>query len=247
MEKGYSDDVHSKSKRFDNDLKAREDYLISGKLGISTLIKMGLQSLCTDPTLFIVRNFPGAIGFKIRQIWYKSFLGAMGKGCIIDVGVSISHPRNVFLDRFVFIDQYCQFLCPTGYIKIGKRTHIAHFGVILGHGCVEIGNYVGIAAGVKILSLSDWPGNGKRICGPMVPIAQRGLKEGKITIGNEASIGVNSVIMPGITIGEGAVVGANSIISNNVEPWTIVLGIPSRVIGKRDPVTQPDPDILITK
>jgi acetyltransferase-like isoleucine patch superfamily enzyme len=228
----------------EEEFKARESFVISGKIPIPILIRKGFRSLCLDPVLFTVRNLPGEIGFKTRQMWYKCFLGAMGKGCIIDVGVSFSTPYNVFLDRFVFIDQYCQFLCPEGYIRIGKRSHIAQFCVILGHSGVEIGNFVGIAAGSKILSLSDWPGNGKRICGPMVPIAQRGLRAGQVTIENEASIGANSVIMPGVTIGEGAVVAANSVVSKDVKPWTIVMGIPPRVIGKRDPVTQPDPDLL---
>jgi acetyltransferase-like isoleucine patch superfamily enzyme len=244
MEDNSADEAIDKAKKYDDELKARDQYLISGKLPLSMLIKMGIKSLAVDPMLFFIKNLPGPIGFKTRQLWYKNFLGSMGKGSIIEVGVSFSHPRNVFLDSFVFIDQYCQFLCSTGCIKIGKRTHIAPFCVILGQGGVEIGSFVGISPGAKIMSLSDWPGNGKRICGPMVPMSQRGLKEGKITIKNEVNIGSNSVIMPGVTIGEGAVIGANTIISADVEPWTIVLGIPPRVIGKRDPVTEPDPDLL---
>jgi len=245
MKDNFADEIISKVKKYDDELKARDQYTISGKLPLSTLIKMGIKSLAIDPILFFIRNLPGPIGFKIRQLWYRNFLGSMGKGCIIDVGVSFSHPRNIFLDNFVFIDQYCQFLCSTGYVKVGKRTHIAPFCVILGQAGVEIGNFVGITPGVKIISSSDWPGDGKRICGPMVPRSQRKLKEGKVTIKNEAYIGSNSIIMPGVTIGEGAVIGANTIISNDVDPWTIVIGIPPRVIGKRDPITEPDPDSLL--
>ncbi len=228
--------------RSQEDLEARESFVKTGKLPTSLMLKRGIQSLVSDPWLLFVRYLPGPIGFKLRQLWYGHSFGSMGKGCVIDVGTSFPSPGNIFLSDFVYIDQYCQFISPEGYIRIGRRCHIAQFCVILGHGGVEISDFVGIASGTKIFSLSEWPGDGKRICGPMIPMAQRGLRKGKITIGRDAFLGANSVIMPGITIGEGAVIGANSVILTDVEPWSIVMGNPSRVVGRRDPVTVIDPD-----
>jgi acetyltransferase-like isoleucine patch superfamily enzyme len=243
--KDYSlnDDI-SQLKRSADNINARESFVSTGKLPFSLFIRKGFKSLCTDPIFSVVKNLTGAMGFKIRQIWYKRSLGSISNECIIDVGVNFSQPSNVFLGKFVYIDQYCQLISPKGYIKIGRRCHIAQFCVILGHGEVEIGDFVAIASGTKIFSISEWPGNGMRICGPMIPMSQRGLREGKITIKNEAFIGANSVIMPGITIGEGAVVGANSVVYKDVEPWTVVTGNPPKLIGKREMVTQPDPDLI---
>jgi hypothetical protein len=56
---------------------------------------------------------------KIRQFWYKLSLGHLGKGCVIDVGVSIPETKNVFVSNFVYLDQYCQLISPTGQIEIG--------------------------------------------------------------------------------------------------------------------------------
>lgn len=39
---------------------------------------------------------------------------------------------------------------------------------------------------------------------------------------------------PAVTIGEGAVVGARSTVIRDIEPWTIVAGVPARFIGRRD-------------
>jgi chloramphenicol O-acetyltransferase type B len=45
-----------------------------------------------------------------------------------------------------------------------------------------------------------------------------------------AFIGMNSTIMPGITIGEGSVVAAGSVVTKDVEPFTVVGGVPAKKI-----------------
>jgi putative colanic acid biosynthesis acetyltransferase WcaF len=55
----------------------------------------------------------------------------------------------------------------------------------------------------------------------------------KITIENNAFIGVRAMIMPGITVGRKAIVGAQSVVTKNVKPNQIVAGNPAREIGLR--------------
>lgn len=57
---------------------------------------------------------------------------------------------------------------------------------------------------------------------------------GKITIGNNVNIGWNAVIMPGVTIGDNVVVGAGAIVTKDVEPNSIVVGVPARKIETID-------------
>jgi galactoside O-acetyltransferase len=64
-------------------------------------------------------------------------------------------------------------------------------------------------------------------------IKNQGHKSGTIKIGNDVWIGVNSVILPDITIGDGAVVGAGSVVTHDIDPYTVVAGIPARKIGER--------------
>lgn len=59
-------------------------------------------------------------------------------------------------------------------------------------------------------------------------------KGGPVTIGDYAWICSRSIVLPGITIGEGAVVASGAIVTKDVPPYTIVAGIPAKVVGKRE-------------
>ncbi len=47
-------------------------------------------------------------------------------------------------------------------------------------------------------------------------------------IGNDVWIGINTVVMRGVVIGDGAVIAAGAVVTKNVEPYSIVTGIPAR-------------------
>lgn len=55
----------------------------------------------------------------------------------------------------------------------------------------------------------------------------------QIVIGNDVWIGANALILDGVKIGDGAIIGANSIVNKDIEPYSIVGGIPSKLIKYR--------------
>ena len=57
--------------------------------------------------------------------------------------------------------------------------------------------------------------------------------KGDVVIGNDVWIGQNAVILPGAHIGDGAIIGANSVVGGEVEPYTVVVGNPAKVLRKR--------------
>lgn len=57
--------------------------------------------------------------------------------------------------------------------------------------------------------------------------------KGDTVIGNDVWIGQNAVILPGVHIGDGAIIGANSVVGSDVEPYTIVVGNPAKILRKR--------------
>ena len=56
---------------------------------------------------------------------------------------------------------------------------------------------------------------------------------GDIVIGNDVWIGYDAIIMSGVKIGDGAIIAARALVTNNVLPYTIVGGVPAKVIKKR--------------
>ncbi|MBS4032122.1 MAG: chloramphenicol acetyltransferase [Clostridiales bacterium] len=54
-----------------------------------------------------------------------------------------------------------------------------------------------------------------------------------VTIGHDVWLGHNAIIMPGVTIGNGAVVGSGAVVTKDVAPFTIVAGVPAKVLRIR--------------
>jgi acetyltransferase-like isoleucine patch superfamily enzyme len=55
----------------------------------------------------------------------------------------------------------------------------------------------------------------------------------KIKIGNDVFIGANVTILDGVTIGDGAVIGAGAVVTSDIEPYSVVGGVPAKLIKYR--------------
>ena len=59
--------------------------------------------------------------------------------------------------------------------------------------------------------------------------------KGDIVVGNDVWIGFEAVILSGVTIGDGAIIGARAVVTKDVPPYTVVGGVPAKIIRKRFP------------
>ena len=233
------DKLVTPGERDKNTARMRNEFITTGKVPFDLLIRKGLMSLFTDPWLTFLKHLTGPVGFKLRQFYWGKKFGSMGTGVVIDPDVDFFSPKNIYLDNFAYLGKGASLVANEGYIKIGKRCHIVAW--IIGYGGVEIGNYVAIGKSA-ILSASDSHKGGYRMAGPMIPMEQRNIKQGKIIIGDDAFIGHWSMILPGVKIGEGSVVAPHSLVVQNVDPWTVVMGNPAKIISNRKKVKFPPPD-----
>ena len=64
-------------------------------------------------------------------------------------------------------------------------------------------------------------------------LQERFEKQADCVIENDVWIATNAVILRGVTIGNGAVIGAGAVVTKDVEPYTIVVGVPAKPIKKR--------------
>lgn len=128
--------------------------------------------------------------------------------------------RVPFIPRL--ISQWARFL--TGIeihpgARIGRGFFIDHgMGVVIGE-TAEIGDWVTIYQGVTL------GGTGK----------QRGKRHP--TVESHAIIGVDAVVLGAITIGEGARIGGGAVVVKDVPPHATAVGVPARVVARRDPET----------
>ena len=44
---------------------------------------------------------------------------------------------------------------------------------------------------------------------------------------------LNAVILQGVTLGRGCIVGAGAVVTRSIPPWSIAMGVPARVVGRR--------------
>jgi acetyltransferase-like isoleucine patch superfamily enzyme len=114
-----------------------------------------------------------------------------------------------------------------GY-SIGKDVYIGEDLIVIDEledkHLLHIGDRVAIAERVTLV-LASRP-NSSRFS-PYVPTAH-----GPITVQDDAWLGTGCIIMPNVTIGRGAVVGAGSLVIRDIEPLTIVAGVPAKFIKK---------------
>jgi acetyltransferase-like isoleucine patch superfamily enzyme len=117
-------------------------------------------------------------------------------------------------------------------IRLGRYNHICSFVSIIGGGELITGDYVGIAAGCRILTGTHNHTNGKRMIS-RVPHEQQEIIAGTIVLERDVFLASNAIVYPNVTIGEGAIIGAGSLVNRDVEPWTINIGYPIRRVGER--------------
>lgn len=92
---------------------------------------------------------------------------------------------------------------------------------------ITIGNHVEITDGVRFITHDG----GAWVSRSFKPNA---AVYGKIHIGNNVFIGLNSIILPNVTIGDNCVVGAGSIVTKSISPNSVVAGVPAKYIKSYD-------------
>jgi acetyltransferase-like isoleucine patch superfamily enzyme len=152
------------------------------------------------------QSMSGAGGVRMRIELYRSCLSEMGE-------------QTTFLPYVNIIG--------ADKVKIGSGVDINYYTTIVAFDHITIGNDVLIGPYVLIHS-----GN-HRFDDLSMPIRLQGHMQAPIHIGDNVWIGAHAVILKGVTIGDGAVIAAGAIVNRDVEPYTIVAGIPGKRIGER--------------
>ncbi|KQO83411.1 acetyltransferase [Rhizobium sp. Leaf262] len=141
------------------------------------------------------------------------------------------------LGRYTEIAEGCRIL----ETEMGDYSYIERGGQVW---CATIGKFVNIAASVRINATNHpmdraslhhftyragdyWDDAGDEA----EFFAARRAK--RVVIGHDVWIGHGATLLPGLHVGNGAVIGAGAVVSRNVAPYTVVGGVPARLIRAR--------------
>lgn len=136
-----------------------------------------------------------------------------------------SNFNNVIIGDRVKIAKRCSIYGgPQNLLEIGADSYIGMNTIINGFNAkVKIGGNVSIAQNVNIMADS----------GPNASAAMQlifPIEKSQIDIGPHCWLGASSVIMPGVTLGRFCVVAAQSYVNNSFPEFSIIGGIPARLI-----------------
>ena len=123
-------------------------------------------------------------------------------------------------------------------VSVGKWSY-GELNVVTfnGNSRLRIGSFVSIAQNVTFLldvehninTVSTYPFRTKIL----MPGTNEATSKGDIVVEDDAWIGYGSTIMSGVHIGQGAVVAAGAVVTKDVPPYSIVGGVPARLIRPR--------------
>lgn len=154
----------------------------------------------------------------------------------------LPHSRFIFFTSWLRVWYVSKILKLMPYDKRSKIEYNVYLsngkGISIGRNCrinenvfiqqAKIGDNVLIAPFVAILSVSHVH---KDIGVPIV--LQGDTKSNPPIIEEDVWIGRNAVIMPGIKIGKGSIIGAGAVVTKNVIPYSVMGGVPAKLIKYR--------------
>tara|TARA_B100000965_G_scaffold124007_2_gene102626 strand:+ start:9235 stop:10566 length:1332 start_codon:yes stop_codon:yes gene_type:complete len=162
----------------------------------------------------------------------KKDLKKCGSNVIIGKTVRIRYPHLVEIGDNVIIDDFTYI---STSLKIHSYVHISSGCKLIGgpDSYVEMQNFSTLSPNVVLSAGSDDYLSG--IATPLVDKKYKANSEiGNIILKEHTIVGSNSTVLPNVTFNTGSTVGANSLIKEDLEEWTLNVGIPSRKIKNRN-------------
>jgi len=157
-----------------------------------------------------------------RRRWsraYARFYAELrSRGVRLDVGVSIN-PKSRIVGREISIGAFTRFRGPV---------------VMKGHGSISIGRYCAFGSDVRLVSTTHetFHANLQSDLQKRLGLG-RMLSAAPIRVGHNVWVGDAALILGGLVIGDGAIVGAGAVVTNDVDAFGVVGGVPARRISDR--------------
>jgi acetyltransferase-like isoleucine patch superfamily enzyme len=196
----------------------------------------GRQVLRGLPLRAHARDVRGLVFRGRRVVVEHGYQLRAGAGLILEDGVHVGalSRDGISLGSNVTVGRGAVLAC-TGVlaelgvgITIGDRSAVGAGSFLGGQGGIVIGADVLLGPGVRIFSENHAHDALDR------PIRAQGQRRAPVTIADDCWFGAGATILAGVTIGTGCVIAAGAVVTRDVPRYSIVAGVPARVIRSRD-------------
>jgi galactoside O-acetyltransferase len=149
--------------------------------------------------------------------------------CLLSGLAKVQPTKHITFGKGTVVKPFAVIQTSVGKITIGKNCSINNFVQIsAGNGDITIGDHVRIGPNVTIL------GSSRNYKKKYVLIVNQGFSHDGVVIEDDVLIASGAIILKGCHIGKGAVIGAGSVVTKNIPPYSVVAGVPARIIGQRE-------------
>jgi acetyltransferase-like isoleucine patch superfamily enzyme len=193
---------------------------------------------------------PTVAGIGLRALLYRLILKMDGIAAV-EKGVRLRYTKNIRLGRGSYLDERVYLhACPGGIvvgdrtlvmygsilhvynfrgiphsgIRIGSDSLIGEYNVLRGQGGITIGDRVYTSPMVQLLAVNHVFDDTER------PFVEQGITAQGIEIEDDVWVGAGAIVTDGVHIGKGSVIAAGAVVSRDVEPHSVVAGIPAKVV-----------------
>jgi len=118
-------------------------------------------------------------------------------------------------------------------LRIGRSVLIGRQSMVSTGGYLEIGDYCLFGPRVTVVDADHGFEDITRPYGEQTPTLGR-----SIIVEENCWLAVGAVVAGHLTVGRGSVVGANAVVTQDVPPFSVVVGHPARIVKMYDPVTR---------
>ena len=201
------------------------------------------MSLHTNPIFAFIHRTALGLASRGRSIYYRS-LGVRIQGKVWLRSISITRNwSDITLEAGVALDEGVAIVASgpaqENKVVIGSGTYINRYTILDAHLGLRIGRRVMIGPHCYITDANHG-------MNPTASIQAQAMDVAAVIIEDDAWLGAHVTVLAGVRIGKGAVVGAGAVVTRNVEPMTVVAGVPARLLRARakpeiEPINSADP------
>lgn len=201
-------------------------------------------------------GIPGAVGLVLRKQFWPKLFGFCGKGVLFSSHVILRQPHRIHIGDNVIISERCILDARTDnidrVISLGDNVILSNdVSLTCKGGTINIGSDVGIGTQTVIQATYDCPINIgiDSMIGPRcyfvaggsykteqtdVPMRLQGIQsESGIEISEDVWFGANVTVLSGVQVGRGSIIGAAAVVTRPIEPMSVCVGNPAKVIKMR--------------